>query len=302
MIAWIIEYCGKNRFVVLSATVLAILWSLWSIKRMPIDALPDLSDTQVIIFTEWMGRSPNLIEDQVTYPLVTTFLNVPKVKVVRGFTMFGMCFVYVIFEDGTDIYWARSRVLEYLSRLQGQLPEGVAPQLGPDATGVGWVYQYALTDESGTHSLQDLRTFQDWYLRYWLASVPGVAEVAGVGGYQKEYQVEIDPVKLQSYRLSLPAVRKAIAMSNMDVGGRVIEMAEHEYAVRGRGYITDKKMLELVVVGTDDKGTPIVLSDIARVQIGGNIRRGRARRAGRGGRRHCRDALQRERAQRYRSG
>ncbi len=193
---------------------------------------------------------------------------------VRGFTMFGLSFVFVLFEDGTDIYWARSRVIEYLSNLQGQLPEGVTPQLGPDATGVGWIYEYALVDESGKMDLQDLRSFQDWYLRYWLSSVPGVAAVASVGGFVKEYQVEIDPVKLQAYNLSLPKIKTAIRKSNNDVGGRVIELAQHEYAVRGRGYITDKHMLEQIVVATDDKGTPVLIKDIARVQIGGNIRRG----------------------------
>jgi len=274
MIASIIEFCARNRFIVVICTALILLWSAWAIRKSPVDALPDLSDTQVIIFTEWMGRSPNLIEDQITYPLVTTFLGAPKVKLVRGFTMFGMSFVYVIFEDGTDIYWARSRTLEYLSKMQGRLPPGVTPQMGPDATGVGWVFEYALVDESGKYSLQELRSFQDWYLRYWLTSVPGVAEVASVGGYEKEYQVEIDPVKLQAFELSLADVKQAIDQSNLDVGGRVIELAEHEYAVRGRGYITDKTMLEKVVVGTDGKGTPILIKDIAHVQIGGNIRRG----------------------------
>lgn len=282
MIENIIDFCARNKFFVFICTGFLLAWSIWAIKKTPVDALPDLSDTQVIIFTEWMGRSPNLVEDQITYPLATTFLNAPKVKTVRGFTMFGMSFLYVIFEDGTDIYWARSRVLEYLSKLQGKLPEGVTPQLGPDATGVGWVYQYALVDETKKHNLQELRAFQDWYLRYWLSSVPGVAEVASVGGYEKEYQVEIDPVKLQAYHLSLSTIKESIRMSNGDVGGRVIEMAEHEYAVRGRGYITDKNMLEQVVVGTDGKGTPILIKDIGRVQIGGNIRRGLAELNGEG--------------------
>lgn len=274
MIAAIIEFCARNRFIVVICTALMLLWAGWAIRSSPIDALPDLSDTQVIIFTEWMGRSPNLIEDQITYPLVTTFLGAPKVKLVRGFTMFGMSFVYVIFEDGTDIYWARSRTLEYLSKMQGRLPPGVTPQMGPDATGVGWVFEYALVDDSGKYSLQEMRSFQDWYLRYWLTSVPGVAEVASVGGYEKEYQVEIDPIKLQAFELSLADVKQAIDQSNADVGGRVIELAEHEYAVRGKGYITDKAMLEKVVVGTDGKGTPVLIKDVAHVQIGGNIRRG----------------------------
>ncbi len=274
MISKLIEICGKNRLIVFIVTGLVLLWSVWTINKTPIDALPDLSDTQVIIFTEWMGRSPNLVEDQITYPLVTTFLGAPKVKLVRGFTMFGMSFVSVIFQDGTDLYWARSRALEYLSKLQGKLPEGVTPQLGPDATGVGWIFEYALIDESGKYTLQDMRTFQDWYLRYWLTSVPGVAEVASVGGYQKEYQIEIDPTKLQAYDLSISDIKEAVRRSNGDVGGRVIELAEHEYAVRGRGYITDKGMIEQIVVGTDQKGTPVLIRDIGRVQIGGNIRRG----------------------------
>lgn len=274
MISKLIEICGKNRLIVFIVTGLVLLWSVWTINKTPIDALPDLSDTQVIIFTEWMGRSPNLVEDQITYPLVTTFLGAPKVKLVRGFTMFGMSFVSVIFQDGTDLYWARSRALEYLSKLQGKLPEGVTPQLGPDATGVGWIFEYALIDESGKYTLQDMRTFQDWYLRYWLTSVPGVAEVASVGGYQKEYQIEIDPTKLQAYDLSISDIKDAVRRSNGDVGGRVIELAEHEYAVRGRGYITDKGMIEQIVVGTDQKGTPVLIRDVGRVQIGGNIRRG----------------------------
>jgi len=282
MIGKIIEFCGRRPFLVIVCTSLVLLWTAWSIRKTPLDALPDLSDTQVIIFTEWMGRSPSLIEDQITYPLVTAFLSAPKVKVVRGFTMFGMSFVYVIFEDGTDIYWARSRTLEYLSKLQGKLPEGVTPQLGPDATGVGWVYEYVVTDDTGKHTLQELRAFQDWHLRYWLSSVPGVAEVASVGGYEKQYQVEIDPVKLKAFQLSLPMIKEAVRLSNGDVGGRVIELAEHEYAVRGRGYITDKTMLEQVVVGTDGNGTPILIRDIGRVQIGGNIRRGLAELNGEG--------------------
>ena len=274
MIDKIIEICGKNRFLVFTFTALAMLWALWSIRHTALDALPDISDTQVIIFTEWRGQSPNIIEDQVTYPIITTFLAAPKVKTVRGFTMFGLSFVFVLFEDGTDIYWARSRALEYLSNLQGKLPQSVTPQIGPDATGVGWVYEYALVDETNRLNLQELRSFQDWYLRYWLSSVPGVSEVASVGGFEKQYQVEIDPIKLQAYRLSLPEVIEAIRQSNNEVGGRVIELAEHEYAVRGRGYITDKHMLETVVVGTNEQGTPVLIRDIGRVQIGGNIRRG----------------------------
>ncbi len=282
MIATIIKLCAQNRATVLLCTFLVVLLSIWSLYKTSFDALPDLSDTQVIIFTEWSGQSPDIIEDQVTFPIITTFLNVPKVKTVRGFTMFGQSFVFVLFEDGTDIYWARSRALEYLNTVQGKLPEGVNPIIGPDATGVGWVYEYALVDENGTHNLQELRSFQDWYLRYWLSAVPGVAEVASVGGYEKEYQVEIDPIKLQAYRLSLPRVIQKIQQSNNDTGGRVIELAEHEYAVRGRGYITNKETLEQIVVGTDRNGTPILIKNIARVQIGGRIRRGLAELDGKG--------------------
>lgn len=274
MLARVIELCATRRWFVLFGVALLAVWGAWSLRTTPLDALPDLSDTQVIVFTEWMGRSPNLVEDQITYPIVTTFLAAPKVKVVRGFTMFGMSFVYVIFEDGTDIYWARSRVLEYLVKLQGRLPPGVAPQLGPDATGVGWVFEYALVDDTGAYDLQQLRSFQDWYLRYWLSSVPGVAEVASLGGYEKEYQVEIDPVRLQAFDLSIADIATAIRMSNGDVGGRVLELAQHEYAVRGRGYLQSIDAIAKIVVTTDFRGTPVQLGDIARVQIGGNIRRG----------------------------
>ncbi|NGX59166.1 MAG: Cation efflux system protein CusA [Chlamydiae bacterium] len=274
MIQKIIEWSAKNRWLVYIFTLLVVVWSFYAIRKTPMDALPDLSDTQVIILTEWKGQSPNLIEDQVTYPIVSAFLGAPKVKVVRGFTMFGFSFVYVLFEEGTDIYWARSRTLEYLSPLQAKMPEGVAPAIGPDATGVGWVFEYALIDETGKNDLQQLRSFQDWYLRYWLSAVPGVAEIASIGGYQKEYQVEIDPVKLQSYGLSINQIRKGLQESNLYIGARVIEMAEHEYAVRGSGYITDTKMIQQVVVGTDQMGSPVTIDDVANVQIGGNIRRG----------------------------
>jgi Cu(I)/Ag(I) efflux system membrane protein CusA/SilA len=284
----IIDFSARNKFMVFLGTLLFLGWAAWAIKRTPLDALPDLSDTQVIISTEWMGRSPTLVEDQVTYPLVTTFLAAPQVKLVRGFTMFGMSFVYVVFEDGTDVYWARSRVLEYLSKLQGKLPPGVTPQMGPDATGVGWVFEYALisrcegSKQPNCPTLQELRSFQDWNLRYILSSVPGVAEVASLGGYEKQYQIEIDPTRLQAYKLSLPDVATAVKMSNGDVGGRVIELAGHEYAIRGRGYVTSKADLEKMVVSTDARGTPVRLKDIARVQIGGNIRRGFAELNGQG--------------------
>ncbi len=284
----IIDTSARKRFLVFLATGLLLAGGIYSIVHTPLDALPDLSDTQVIVFTEWMGRGPTLVEDQVTYPLVTTFLAAPKVKVVRSFTMFGMSFVYVIFEDGTDIYWARSRVLEYLSKVQGRLPPGVTPQMGPDATGVGWVFEYALVsrckegNQPPCATLQELRSFQDWFLRYSLASVPGVAEVASLGGYEKQYQVEIDPVRLQAYRISLADVVTAIRMSNGDVGGRVLEVAGHEYAIRGLGYVTSKEDLEEIAVATDARGTPVRLKDIAKIQVGGNIRRGLAELDGEG--------------------
>jgi Cu(I)/Ag(I) efflux system membrane protein CusA/SilA len=287
----IIEASARNRFLVLIAVALGLAWGVYAIKKTPLDALPDLSDTQVIIFTEWMGRSPTLVEDQVTYPLTTTFLAAPRVKLVRGYTMFGMSFVYVVFEDGTDIYWARSRVLEYLSKLQGKLPPGVTPQMGPDATGVGWVLEYALTSHceakgsaggANCPDLQQLRTFQDWTLRYALASVPGVAEVASLGGYERQYQIEIDPVKLQAYRLSIADIASAVRASNGDVGGGVLELAGHEYAIRGRGYIAKKEDLAEIVVATDARGTPVRLSDIARIQMGANVRRGLAELDGHG--------------------
>ncbi|MBM4383828.1 MAG: efflux RND transporter permease subunit [Deltaproteobacteria bacterium] len=274
MLARWIELCARRRWLVVAAVVALAAWGVVSARNTPLDALPDLSDTQVIVFTEWMGRSPNLVEDQITYPIVSTFLAAPRVEVVRGFTMFGMSFVYVIFEEGTDLYWARSRVLEALVKLAGKLPPGVAPQLGPDATGVGWVFEYALVDESGTHDLQQLRSLQDWHVRYWLSSVPGVAEVASIGGYEKEYQVEIDPIRLQALGLSIAEIASAIRMSNGDVGGRVLELAQHEYAVRGRGYLQSREAIEQIVVATNAAGTPVQLGDIARVQIGGAIRRG----------------------------
>jgi Cu(I)/Ag(I) efflux system membrane protein CusA/SilA len=274
VIAKISDFCGHNRFFVYLFAAFLTLLGLWSALRTPLDALPDLSDTQVIVATEWMGRNPTLIEDQVTYPIATTFLGAPKVKTVRGFTMFGMSFVYVIFQDGTDLYWARSRVIEYLSKVSAQLPAGVTPQIGPDATSVGWVYQYALRDPSGRNDLQALRSFQDWTLRFALQSVEGVAEVASVGGFEKQYLVEIDPVRMKAYGLSVGQIAAAVRGSNTEVGGRVIELAQHEYAVRGRGYIEDKGDIELAVVGTNQQGTPIRIGDVATVSIGGNIRRG----------------------------
>src|SRR5512140_3219384 len=226
MIQAIIDFCARNRMIVFVATIFALAGAWYSVTHIPLDAIPDLSDVQVIIFTEWMGRSPDLVEDQVTYPIVTALLAAPNVSAVRGFSMFGMSFVYIIFDEGTDIYWARSRVLEYMKQFEGKLPQGVTPTIGPDASSVGWVFQYALVDTSGTHDLSDLRTFQDFNLRYALASVPGVSEVATIGGYQKQYQVEVDPDKLRAYGLSINDVTRAIRQSKADVAGRGIEPTE----------------------------------------------------------------------------
>ncbi|HEY5922599.1 MAG TPA: CusA/CzcA family heavy metal efflux RND transporter [Kofleriaceae bacterium] len=282
IIARIIDVSARKRVFVFGATIVLAIWGVVSATRSQLDALPDLSDTQVIVATEWMGRNPNLIEDQVTYPITTTFLGAPNVKTVRGFTMFGMSFVYVVFEDGTDLYWARSRVVEYLARVRDKLPAGVTPQIGPDATSVGWIYQYALVDTTGKHSLQELRSFQDWSLRYSLQSVPGVAEVASVGGFEKQYQIQIDPERAKARNVSVSQIAAAVRGANAEVGGRVIEMAQHEYALRGRGYVTSVEDLELAVIATDARGTPIRIRDVADVTIGGNIRRGLVELDGRG--------------------
>ena len=282
MIDKIIEYSAKNRFLTITLIAFLAAWGYWAMKNTPLDAIPDLSDVQVIVYTDWDGRSPDLIEDQITYPIVTSMIAAPKVKYVRGQSMFGTSLVYVVFEDGTDIYWARSRVLEYLNEVRGKLPEGINPTLGPDATAVGWVYEYALVDESGKHDLADLRTFQDWYLRYWLESVPGVAEVASVGGFVKQYQIEIDPNKLVAYDIPINEVIEAVRSSNNDVGGRVVEFASTEYYVRGRGYIKSVDDIEKIMVGTNGNGTPVYVRDIANVQLGPDIRRGVAELDGKG--------------------
>jgi Cu(I)/Ag(I) efflux system membrane protein CusA/SilA len=278
----VIDFSARNPFLVFLVVASLAAWGVWAIFNVPLDAIPDLSDTQVIIFTMWEGQSPNIIEDQVTYPIVARMLAAPKVTVVRGYSMFSMSFVYVLFEDGTDIYWARSRVLEYLSQLAGALPPGVSPQIGPDATGVGWVFEYALVDESGRNDLADLRAFQDWHLRYWLESVEGVAEVASVGGFEKQYQVDIDPNKLLAYNLPLLAVLNAIPRSNLEVGGRVLEISGREHRIRGRGYITSVRELEKVPVGASAGGTPILLRDVATVHLGPQLRLGAADLDGRG--------------------
>ncbi len=273
MIGWIIEKSVKNRFLVMVFVAVVVAMGAWAMLNTPVDAIPDLSDVQVIVFTEYSGQSPQVVEDQVTYPLTTAMLSVPYAKTVRGYSFFGFSMVYVIFEDGTDLYWARSRVLEYLNFVQGRLPEGTTPQIGPDATGVGWVFQYTLT--SDRHDLAELRSIQDWYLRYELMSLPGVAEVAGAGGYTRQYQVEVDPLKLRAYGLTLGQINMAIKESNMDVGGRLIEMAETEFMVRGKGYIESIDDLKRIPVAVDVKThTPIMLSQVANIGLGPDIRRG----------------------------
>ena len=274
MINAIINGSIKNRFMVLVATLIVAVAGLWSYQNTYLDAIPDLSDVQVIIFTKYPGQAPQVVEDQVTYPLTTAMLSVPRSKTVRGYSFFGFSFVYIIFEDGTDMYWARSRVLESLNFVNSKLPNGVTPTLGPDATGVGWVYEYALVDKSGQHDLSQLRSIQDWYLRYPLQTVDGVSEVASVGGYVKQYQVEVDPNALQAYGISLNKVKQAIKRSNNDVGGRLIERAETEYMVRGLGYIRSLDDLNSIPVAVDSNGTPIRLKDIANVQTGPELRRG----------------------------
>jgi len=243
--------------------------------------VPDLSDVQVIVYTDWEGRSPDLVEDQITYPISTRFIAAPKVKFVRGESMFGKSFVYVIFQDGTDIYWARSRVIEYLNSVRGSLPEGVNPVIGPDATGVGWVYEYALVDDTGKHNLAELRSLQDWHLRYALESVPGVAEVASVGGFMKQYQVDLDPNALAAYDIPLSRVVDAIRASNNDVGGKIFEVASTEFYVRGRAYIKKPEDIENIVLKVDN-GTPVYLKNVGTVHLGGDLRRGVAELDGRG--------------------
>ncbi|HSM13093.1 MAG TPA: CusA/CzcA family heavy metal efflux RND transporter [Thermoanaerobaculia bacterium] len=274
MLNRLIEWSLRNQFLMISALVFAILGGVWAIRGIRLDAIPDLSDVQVIVYTEYPGQAPKVVEDQVTYPITTKMLSVPYAKVVRGYSFFGYSFVYVIFEDGTDLYWARSRVLEYLSGLSRQLPQGVSPQLGPDATGVGWAFMYVLNSEE--RSLAELRSLQDWYLKYALTGVEGVSEVASIGGFVRQYQVEVDPVKLRAYGIPLQRVKAAIQRSNNDVGGRVVELAEREYMVRGLGYVREVEDLEKVVLATGPGGTPVLLRDVARVTIGPEIRRGLA--------------------------
>ncbi len=282
MISRIIDWCAGNRFLVFTGTVVLTLWGVWAMMATPLDAVPDISDVQVIVSTEWMGRSPDIIEDQITYPIVTALLSAPRVRTVRGFTDFGISYVYVIFEDRTDIYWARSRVVEYLQGIRGRLPEGSNPTIGPDATGVGWVFQYALVDETGKHNLAELRSVQDWFLRYALAAVDGVAEVASIGGFVKQYQVNLDPNKLAAYDKSVKDVVHAIRASNNEVEGRLLEFSGREYMVRGRGYLTSLEDIAGVSLGANARGTPVRVGDVADVQLGPDLRRGVAELDGKG--------------------
>ena len=282
MIAAVIRWSIHNRLLVLLAALLLAGWGAYSARHIPLDALPDLSDVQVIVKTNYPGQAPQVVESQVTYPLATALLAVPGAVSVRGYSGFGDSFVYVIFADGTDLYWARSRVLEYLSQIAPRLPAQAQPALGPDATGVGWIYEYALVDRSGRHDLAQLRSLQDWFLKFELQSVDGVAEVATVGGMVKQYQVVLDPNRLRAYNLPLAQVRMAIQNANQEVGGSVIEMAEAEYIVRSRGYLRSVDDLRRVPLGVSPAGTPILLEDVADVRIGPQLRLGAAELDGEG--------------------
>ncbi|HEY5610517.1 MAG TPA: CusA/CzcA family heavy metal efflux RND transporter, partial [Thermoanaerobaculia bacterium] len=281
LIGRLIETSARNPIFTIILVAALGAWGWFGLKRAPLDAIPDLSDVQVIIFTEWPGRSPDLIEAQITYPISSALLAAPAVKFVRGQSMFSMSFIYVIFEDGTDIYWARSRVLEYLNTVRGKLPDDVDPTLGPDATGVGWVFEYALVDESGRHDLQELRSIQDWNVRYALQSVPGVAEVASIGGYVKQYQINVDPNKLVSYGIPLSRVIEAVRLANEDTGGRTLEISGHEYVVRGRGYVRAIEDLEKIPLKSES-GVAVLVRDVATVTLGPDLRRGIAELDGRG--------------------
>src|SRR3981189_2296467 len=276
-----IDWCAQNRFLVFMGTLLLVLGGIWSLRRIPLDALPDISDVQVIVHTPWAGQPPSLIEDQVTYPIVTKLLAAPHVKAVRAQTMFGDSYVFVVFEDGTDLYWARSRVLEYMQQITGRLPAGVHPVIGPDATGAGWVYEYALVDHSHQRSLADLRSLQDWYLRYQLETVPGVAEIATIGGFVRQYQVNVDPDKLRAYGIPLSTVIEKVRASTNEVGGRLLEMGGAEYMVRGLGYLRSLSDLETVPVATKN-GTPVLVRDLGTVTFGPDIREGVAEWQGEG--------------------
>src|SRR5256885_15428949 len=281
LIERIIEASARNKFLIFIFTIFAVAAGLYGLMHTPLDAIPDLSDVQVIVYTDWEGRSPDLVEDQITYPISTRFIAAPKVKFVRGESMFGKSFIYVIFQAGTDIYWARSRVIEYLNSVRGMLPEGVNPVIGPDATGVGWVYEYALVDKTGKNDLAALRSFQDWHLRYALESVKGVSEVAPVGGFVKQYQVDLDPNKLLAYGIPINEVVNKIRMSNGDVGGKIFEIGSTEFYVRGRGYIKKIEDIENVPLKSQ-KGTPVYVRNVGTVHLGPDIRRGVAELDGEG--------------------
>lgn len=274
MIKYIINISIRDRFIILLATVIITIFGIYSYKNIPLDAIPDLSDVQVIVFTKYPGQSPQVVEDQVTYPLTTAMLAVPKTKVIRGYSFFGFSFVYIIFEDNTDMYWARTRVLEQLNYVKNRLPDNISPTLGPDATGVGWIYEYALVDKTGKHDLAELRSIQDWYLKYPLQTVNGVSEVASVGGYVKQYQIEVNPNALSNYNIPLSKIKNAIMQSNKDVGGRIIEIAETEYMVRGLGYIKSITDINNIPIESTKDGTPIRIKDIADVKLGPELRRG----------------------------
>ena len=282
MIARLIRWSLENRFLVLVATVLVAAWGAWAVARAPLDALPDLSDVQVIIRTPYPGQAPRIVEDQVTYPLATTMVSVPGAKTVRGYSLFGDSFVYVLFEDGTDLYWARSRVLEYLNQAQGRLPRGVQPSLGPDATGVGWIYEYALVDRSGRHDLSQLRALQDWFLKYELKSVPDVAEVASLGGQVRQYQVVLLPDRLRAYGITHSDVIEAIRAANGEAGGSLLELGEAEYALRTTGYLRGLEDFRKIPLRAGAGGVPVRLGDVARIQTGPEMRRGIAELDGEG--------------------
>src|SRR5687767_6550698 len=282
MLKRIIEWSVANRLLVLLFTAAAIAGGIWAIRNTPLEALPDLSDVQVIVQTDFNEQAPRIVEDQVTYPIAAEMLKVPAAKVIRGYSFFGVSFVYVIFDDGTDLYWARTRVLEYLNGIAGKLPAGATPQLGPDATGLGWIYQYALEDTTGKLDLAQLRAVQDWYLRYALTAVPGVSEVASIGGFEKQYQIDLDPIRLQAYGISVTGVMSAVRNANADIGAMVVELSEREYMVRGLGYLKSIGDIENVVVSANEAGTPIRVADIGRVSVGPGVRRGIADLDGRG--------------------
>lgn len=274
MVESIIRWSVSNRFFVVLATLILVGVGVFSLKNTPVDAIPDLSDVQVIIKTNYPGQAPQVVEDQVTYPLTTAMLSVPGAVTVRGYSFFGDSYVYVIFDEDTDLYWARSRVLEYLSQVAPSLPENARPQLGPDATGVGWVYLYALIDRTGQHDISELRSLQDWFLKYELQTVPGVSEVAAVGGMVKQYQVTVNPEKIRAFGIPMSHIQTAIKRANQEVGASVVEMAEAEYMVRATGYIQSKTDLAQVPLGVNSRGTPLTLGDVADIKLGPQMRRG----------------------------